>query len=66
VISRPLPIQTIGQLRLLMQHHVFAVWDFTLLLKSLQEQIAPMGSPLLPSHHPLAATARRTSISQSL
>ena len=50
------PIQTMGQLRLFMQHHVFAVWDFMLLLKALQQQLAPSGSPWLPSPHPRAAS----------
>jgi len=50
-----LPIQTISQLRLFMQHHVFAVWDFMLLLKALQHQVAPSGCPWLPARHPHVA-----------
>ena len=55
-MAASLPIQTMGQLRLFMQHHVFAVWDFMLLLKALQQQLAPSGSPWLPSPHPRAAS----------
>jgi hypothetical protein len=40
------------QLRLFMQHHVFAVWDFMLLLKALQQQLAPACTPWLPPRHP--------------
>jgi len=47
-----LRIVTLDQLRLFMEHHVFAVWDFMLLLKSLQHQIAPSGTPWLPPRHP--------------
>ncbi len=54
-MAASLPIQTMAQLRLFMQHHVFAVWDFMLLLKALQQQLAPSGSPWLPSPHPRAA-----------
>ena len=43
------------QLRLFMQHHVFAVWDFMLLLKSLQQHLAPSGTPWLPPPHPALA-----------
>jgi len=50
-----LRIQTMAQLRLFMQHHVYAVWDFMLLLKALQQQLAPSGCPWLPSPHPRAA-----------
>lgn len=46
-----LPIQTMAQLRLFTQHHVFAVWDFMLLLKTLQQQLTPSGSPWLPTRH---------------
>ena len=54
-MAASLPIHTMAQLRLFMQHHVFAVWDFMLLLKALQQQLAPSGSPWLPSPHPRAA-----------
>jgi hypothetical protein len=47
-----LTIKTLDQLRLFMEHHVFAVWDFMLLLKSLQQQIVPSGTPWLPPKHP--------------
>ena len=47
-----LRINTLDQLRLFVEHHVFAVWDFMLLLKSLQQQIVPSGTPWLPPKHP--------------
>jgi hypothetical protein len=39
-----LPIHTMVQLGLFMQHHGFAVWDFMLLLKALQQRLSPIGS----------------------
>ena len=51
-MTASLRIKTLEQLRLFMEHHVFAVWDFMLLLKSLQQQIAPSGMPWLPPKHP--------------
>lgn len=50
-----LTIQSLPQLRLFMEHHVFAVWDFMLLLKSLQQHLAPSGIPWCPPPYPRIA-----------
>lgn len=41
-------IDCIGNLHLFMQHHVFAVWDFMSLLKSLQQRLCGSSLPWLP------------------
>lgn len=38
-------VQTIGDLRCFMQHHVYSVWDFMSLIKYLQAEVAPSRSP---------------------
>lgn len=53
--ASPLAIHTVEQLRIFMQHHVFAVWDFMLLLKALQHEIAPSGTPWLPPRYACSA-----------
>ncbi|MFM7676316.1 MAG: DUF3050 domain-containing protein [Synechococcus sp.] len=53
--SLPGSIGSLADLRLFMEHHVFAVWDFMVLLKELQQHLAPSGSPWLPPEHPRLA-----------
>jgi hypothetical protein len=49
-------IYSINNLHLFMQHHVFAVWDFMCLLKSLQQRLCDSSVPWLP---PADRTAAR-------
>jgi len=42
-------IQSKDDLRIFMEHHVFAVWDFMSLLKTLQHQIVPSSNLWIPT-----------------
>lgn len=41
-------VATIDDLRCFMQHHVYSVWDFMSLIKSLQAIVAPAQAPWIP------------------
>jgi len=42
-------VSDMAGLRLFMEHHVYAVWDFMSLLKCLQHQLAPASVPWVPT-----------------
>ncbi|EYF03928.1 DUF3050 domain-containing protein [Chondromyces apiculatus] len=41
-------MKSLADVRVLMEHHVWAVWDFMSLLKSVQEAVAPVRVPWVP------------------
>jgi len=51
-------IQSIEDLRTFMEYHVFAVWDFMSLAKSIQHDVCPSGKLWLPSKHTRNENAR--------
>jgi len=42
-------VQTLDDLRVFMQHHIYSVWDFMSLIKYLQNEVAPARWPWTPS-----------------
>ncbi|HSN99828.1 MAG TPA: DUF3050 domain-containing protein [Candidatus Nanopelagicales bacterium] len=48
-------LRTAASVRVFMEHHVWAVWDFMSLLKSVQDAAAPVRVPWVPPQDPEAA-----------
>jgi len=57
LLSHPLyqEIDRLDALRLFMEHHAFAVWDFMCLLKALQRRLCCIDIPWLPAADPLGS-----------
>lgn len=51
-------IQTVEDLRIFMKYHVFAVWDFMSLLKTLQHEVVPTSNLWLPNKNNRSDVAR--------
>merc|ERR1712173_446978 len=45
--------------QIFMEHHVYAVWDFMSLLKSLQSKFGSFRIPWTPSNHPGAVRSKK-------
>ncbi|MCB2102797.1 MAG: DUF3050 domain-containing protein, partial [Rhodobacterales bacterium] len=52
-------VATVEDLRTFMRHHVYSVWDFMSLIKTLQAAVAPAGVPWLPPAGPIDADVQR-------